>query len=133
MTSKHFFQYALLDSSALYFIQITWFTCRRLCQHSQGVQMGSVYRMQLRPSDTAVFDLIFWVCYCCLIPLPVCLLHLLICTYINSSPIAFACPTSVLCWCLFFFILTVFLCCFFVGSVYFAAKLPAATGLAEMK
>ena len=44
--------------------------------------------------------------YCCSLPLPVCLPHLLICTCLNSSPIANACsPSSVLCWCL--------LCCFF--------------------
>jgi len=43
--------------------------------------------------------------YCCSLPSPVCLLRLLICTCINSSPIA--CPqSSVLCWCLLcFFIL----------------------------
>ena len=52
--------------------------------------------------------------YCCSFPLPspVCLPHLLICTCLNSSPIAFP-PSSVLCWCLlrFFF---VFGCIFYV-------------------
>jgi len=37
--------------------------------------------------------------YCCSRPSPMCLLHLLICTCINSSPIACP-PSSVLCWCL---------------------------------
>jgi len=27
----------------------------RLCQHSQGVQVGSICRLQFRPSDTAVW------------------------------------------------------------------------------
>ena len=57
--------------------------------------------------------------YCCSLPSPVCLLHLLICTCLNSSPIACP-PFSVLCWCLLcFFILflfyTLLLCgCFFI-------------------
>ena len=37
--------------------------------------------------------------YCCLLPSPVCLPHLLICTCLISSPIACP-PLSVLCWCL---------------------------------
>ena len=45
--------------------------------------------------------------YCCALPSPVCLLHLFICTCINSSPIA--CPqSSVLCWCLIVFFLFFF-------------------------
>ena len=41
--------------------------------------------------------------YCCSLPSPVCLPHLLICTYFISSPIACP-PSSVLCWCFFFFV-----------------------------
>jgi len=37
--------------------------------------------------------------YCCLLPSPACLTHLLICTCLNSSPIACP-PSSVLCRCL---------------------------------
>jgi len=38
--------------------------------------------------------------YCCSLPSPMCLLHLLICTCLNSSPIACP-PSSVLSWSLF--------------------------------
>ena len=38
--------------------------------------------------------------YCCSLPSPVCLPHLLICTCLISSPIACP-PSSVLCWCLY--------------------------------
>ena len=46
--------------------------------------------------------------YCCSLPSPVCLPHLLICTCFISSPIACP-PSSVLCWCL-----SCFFCCFFL-------------------
>jgi len=47
--------------------------------------------------------------YCCSLPSPVCLPHLLICTCLISSPTA--CPSSsVLCWCLL---------CFFVCFLFF--------------
>jgi len=39
--------------SALDFIQITWCTLL-LCHHSQGAQVGSIRRTQLRPSDIVV-------------------------------------------------------------------------------
>jgi len=41
--------------------------------------------------------------YCCSLPSLMCMLHLLICTCINSSPIACP-PSSVLCWCLLCFL-----------------------------
>ena len=45
--------------------------------------------------------------YCCSLPSPVCLPHLLICTCLISSPIACP-PSSVLCWCFLFFFLCIF-------------------------
>ena len=47
--------------------------------------------------------------YCCLLPSPVCLPHLLICTCLISSPIVCP-PSSVLCWCLL---------CFFCYMLHF--------------
>jgi len=49
--------------------------------------------------------------YCCSLPSPVCLPHLLICTCLISSPIACP-PSSMLCWCLlcFFSWYVTFLC-----------------------
>jgi len=50
--------------------------------------------------------------YCCLLSLPICLPHLLICTCLISSPIACP-PSSVLRWCLLrflFLIYATFLC-----------------------
>ena len=44
---------------------------------------------------------------CCSLPSPVCLLHLLICTCINSPPIACP-PSSVSCWCILCFFLILF-------------------------
>ena len=52
--------------------------------------------------------------YCCSLPSPVCLPHLLICTCLISSPIACP-PSSVLCWCL--------LCFFFIFSIVLIASL----------
>jgi len=45
--------------------------------------------------------------YCCTLPSPVCLPHLLICTCLISSPIACQ-PSSVLCWCFFLCIFSYF-------------------------
>jgi len=53
--------------------------------------------------------------YCCLLPSPMCLLHMLICTCLNSSPIA-CLPSSVLCWCLLCLFWWMQLCLFFVCS-----------------
>jgi len=84
--------------------------------------------------------------YCCLLPSPICLLHLLICTCLISSPIACP-PWSVLCWCLlcffiffyiYLFILFLFLlyatflcdsilacfCTYFLFRFYFCVILP---------
>ena len=47
--------------------------------------------------------------YCCLLSLPICLPHLLICTCLISSPIACP-PSSVLCWCLLRFFLIFDIC-----------------------
>ena len=47
--------------------------------------------------------------FCCLLPSPVCLPHLLICTRLNSSPIACP-PSSVLCWCRHPFLAYLHLC-----------------------
>jgi len=62
--------------------------------------------------------------YCCLLPSPICLPHLLICTCLISSPTA--CPqSSVLCWCFFslYFILflwyVTFLCDSYVLYLFF--------------
>jgi len=52
--------------------------------------------------------------YCCSLPSPVCLPHLLICTCrcLISSPIAWP-PSSVLCWCFFFFVFfLIFVICY---------------------
>ena len=51
--------------------------------------------------------------YCCLLPSPICLHHLLICTCLISSPIAYP-PSSVLCWCLL---------CFFIFAIGYATFL----------
>jgi len=43
------------SGSALHFIQITWLIyVRSFCQHSQSAQVGSVCRMQIRPSDIVI-------------------------------------------------------------------------------
>jgi len=46
--------------------------------------------------------------YCCLLPSPICLPQLLICTCLISSPIACP-PSSVICWCLLRFFIFLFL------------------------
>ena len=46
--------------------------------------------------------------YCCSLPSPICLPHLLIGTCLISSPIACP-PSSVLCWCLLCFLFLIFL------------------------
>jgi len=53
-------EHALLGS-ALCFIQITWFTYvfHRLCQLSQGAQVASLCRMQIRPSVISSFTWYF--------------------------------------------------------------------------
>ena len=63
--------------------------------------------------------------YCCLLPSPVCLPHLLICTCLISSPIACP-PLSVLCWCLllfffqyFWYMLHLFVTPFWIVCVYY--------------
>jgi len=53
--------------------------------------------------------------YCCSLPSPVCLPHLLICTCLISPPIACP-PSSVLCWCLLCFLFFCYMLHFFVTS-----------------
>ena len=59
--------------------------------------------------------------YCCLLPPPICLPHLLICTCLISSPIACP-PSSVLCWCLlcfFYFHFVIFAICYIYLWLHF--------------
>jgi len=49
--------------------------------------------------------------YCCMLPSPICLPHLFICTCLISLPIACP-PSSVLCWCLFNCIFFIFATCY---------------------
>jgi len=71
--------------------------------------------------------------YCCLLPSPICLPHLFICTCLISSPIACP-PSSVLCWCLLCFLILVYatflcdsilacLCTYFLFRFYFCVIL----------
>jgi len=67
--------------------------------------------------------------YCCSLPSPVCLPHLLICTCLISSPVACP-PSSVLCWCffsLYFFLFlwyVAFLCDSYVLYLFLAYVKP---------